>query len=119
MQNKKNIVIAVVLILVVVGVALYMKKIAPKNSQYSVVYLSTGEVYVGKLSTFPDIQLKDSYILQVIKDATDPNKSNFQLQPISEALWAPKSLHLMRKNIVFYGSVLPTSKIGEALAGKR
>ena len=88
------------------------------EGSYSVVYLTTGEIYVGKLSTFPSFELKDSYILQVTKDTVDPSKNNFQLQPINEALWAPKSLYLTRKNVVFYGPILPTSKIAQALAEK-
>ena len=118
MLSKKNLVMVVVIVLVVLvfGVLQYR---ANHQNDYSVVYLTTGEVYVGKLSTFPDLQLKDSYILQVTKDTTDPTKSNFQLQPINQALWAPSSLHLIEKNIVFYGPILPTSKIAETLAAQK
>lgn len=118
MLNKRNLAIVVVLVLVVAGAVFWVKKTDKGNSGYSVVYLRTGEVYVGKLSLFPDLQLKDSYILQLNKDPKDETKSNFQLQPIAEALWAPKVLHLVKDNVVFYGPVLSTSKIGEALAGK-
>lgn len=116
--NRKNIVIAVVVILIVVGAGFWMNKVN-KERGYSVVYLSTGEVYVGKLSTFPDLQLKDSYILQVTKDATDPTKSSFQLQPVSEALWAPDSMHLIKDNIVFYGSLMSDSKIAQTLLAQK
>ncbi len=88
------------------------------NNGYSVVYLSTGEIYVGKLKTFPDLELTNSYVLQVTKDATDPTKNSFQLQPISEALWAPKVLHLTQKNVVFYGPLLSTSKIAQTIAAQ-
>ncbi len=92
--SKRNTIIAIVVVLVLLAVAffVYQKKM---GSGYSIVYLSTGEVYIGKLTTFPDLQLKDTYILQITKDTTDPTKSNFQLNPISEALWAPSELHLM------------------------
>lgn len=114
-MSKKNLVILVVVILVVVVLGFYWTN---RSNDYSVVYLVTGEVYVGKVTTFPDFQLRGSYILQVAKDATDPAKSNFQLNPIDEALWAPKVLHINKENVVFYGPILPTSKIGEALAAK-
>ena len=117
-MSKNNIVLLVVVVLVVVGVALWVNKTKRGSNEYSVVYLTTGEVYVGKLTTFPDLELKDAYILQLNKDATDPLKSNFQLQPISEALWAPKSLYLTRKNVVFYGPLLATSKIAETIAAQ-
>ncbi len=116
-MSKKNIVIAVVAVLVVLGVAFLINR-KNKETGYSVVYLTTGEVYVGKLTTFPDLQLKNGYILQVTKDATDPTKNNFQLQSIDQALWAPKTLHLMKDNVVFYGPILPTSKIAQTLAEK-
>ena len=117
-MSKKNIVLVVVLVLVVVVVGVLKYK-AMQTNGYSVVYLTTGEVYVGHLTTFPDLQLKDGYILQVTKDTVDPTKSNFQLNPISQALWAPESLYLNKQNIVFYGPLMSNSKIAETLAGKK
>lgn len=117
-MSKKNIVIVIVSVLVVIVLGLFLRKMNSANV-LSVVYLTTGEVYVGKLITFPNFQLKDGYILQIAKDATDPTKSNFQLNPVSEALWAPQVIHLNRKNIVFYGPLLPTSKIAESLAAQK
>ena len=116
-MSKKNIIIVVVIVLVVLIVGTLGYKMR-HNDQYSVVYLTTGEVYVGKLTTFPDLELKDSYIMAVSKDTTDPTKNNFQLNPINQGLWAPSVLHLVEKNVVFYGPLLPTSKIAETLAGK-
>ena len=117
MPSQKNLIIGIIVLVVVAALGFWTYTVN-KNMGYSVVYLSTGEVYVGKLSTFPDFELKNAYILQVAKDATDPTKSNFQLTPISEALWAPESMHLTRKNVVFYGELLPGSKIAQTIAGK-
>ena len=75
-MSKNNIIILVAGVLVVLGVGLYVKKIE-QNKDYSVVYLSTGEVYVGKLSVFPSFKLDNAYILQIAKDEKDPTKSNF------------------------------------------
>ena len=125
MQNKNNMLVGLVVVLVVVAGLVFVKMRGAEDydpidsNGYSVVYLSTGEVYVGHLSTHRDFELKDSYILQVAKNVADPTKNDFQLQPISEALWAPQSLHINKKNVVFYGSILPTSKIGQALAAKK
>jgi len=57
--------------------------------------------------------------LQVTKDATDPSKNNFQLNPISDALWATKDMHLTRDNVVFYGLLMSNSKIAETLATQK
>lgn len=116
--SKRNTIIVLVVVLVLLAVGLFVYKTKLGN-EYSIVYLSTGEVYIGKLTTFPDLQLKDTYILQITKDTTDPTKSNFQLNPISEALWAPKELHLTEKNVIFYGPLLSTSKIAQTLAEQK
>ena len=71
---------------------------------------------MGKLNTMRSFELKDGYILQNIKDINDPTKTNFQLKPLSEFLWAPKSLHLIEKNIIFYGPLSPDSVISKKLA---
>lgn len=112
--SKRNTTIAIVVVLVLLAVGLFVYK-TRMSDEYSIVYLSTGEVYIGKLTTFPDLQLKDTYILQITKDAEDPTKSNFQLNPISEALWAPKFINLTEKNVIFYGPLLSTSKIAQTL----
>ncbi len=117
MLNRKNVVVIAIVVLVIVGVGFWFQKVN-KDNGYSVVYLTTGEVYVGKLTTFPDFQLKNGYILQVTKDEKDPTKANFQLQPVDQALWAPEVLHINQKNVVFYGPILSTSKIAQTLAGK-
>ena len=80
------------------------------------VYLSTGEVYVGKLRVFSNLMLTDSYVLQIAKDATDPTKNNFQLNPIKEALWAPKKTSYYERSSCFLWPLLPNSKIAETLA---
>lgn len=115
--NKKNIVIAVVLILIIIAFGCWWYN-AKHADDYSVVYLTTGEVYVGKLSHFGGLELRDAYILQVTKDPADETKTSFQLNPINQALWAPQSIHLIKDNVVFYGPLLPTSKIAETIAAQ-
>lgn len=110
-------IVGVVVLVVLVGALGFYKM--KQGSDYSIVYLTTGEVYIGKLTTIPDFQLKDTFILQITKDTTDPTKSNFQLNPVSEALWAPRELHLMQKNVIFYGPLLSTSKIAQTLAEQK
>ena len=117
-MSKKNIVIVALVILVVIGVGFFLNKKSKDNNAYSVVYMTTGEVYVGKLTTFPDMRLSNGYILQVVKDETDETKSNFTLNPIKDALWAPETMHLIKDNVVFYGPLLTTSKIAQTLAGE-
>ena len=115
-MNKNKVLVGVIVVLVVVlGFFMVSKQKNAGETGYSMVYLTTGEVYIGKLTTFPDLELKDSYILITTKDATDPSKNNFQLNPIKEALWAPEYLRLNQKNVIFYGPLLASSKIAQTL----
>lgn len=116
-MSKNNIITAVILVLAVLGATLWANKVN-KEKGYSVVYMATGEVYIGKLSTLPDFTLTDSYQFQAVKDATDPTKSSFKLIPIKEALWATESMHLIKDNVVFYGALTSSSKIAETLAAQ-
>lgn len=113
---KNNKVISIIIaVLLVIGAFWIVNDLRSKDS-YSVVYLSSGEIYVGKLSTFPKFTLSDGYVLAITKDATDPTKNNFQLNPISKMVWAPEKLVINSKNIIFYGPLDKTSKIAQALA---
>ena len=118
LQNKVKILVVLVVVLVIGLVfVLFRGRLGELvKTDYSIVYLTTGEVYIGKLKTFPDLQLTNGYILQISKDEKDPTKNNFQLNPIKDALWAPKVLHLVEKNVVFYGPLTPESVIAKKLA---
>ncbi len=119
MSNKRNVVgLVVVVVVILAGVACWYYGNKMTN-QYSVVYLTTGEVYVGKLATFGDFKLRDAYILLVSQDPADKTKNNFQLNPIKDALWAPEYLNLVRKNVVFYGPLSPESNIAKTLAAQQ
>jgi len=123
MSKKKKLVAAAVILIIIAGaiggLCLYSKWQMSKS--YSVVYLATGEIYIGKLSCFPKrFKLNDAYRLQAVKDPEDETKTNFQLTPLDEALWSPKELYLNYDQIVFHGPIEESSKAGEALrnAGK-
>ena len=114
-KNKQVwITMAVVVVLLALAVVFAIKN--NKNKGYSVVYVSTGEIYIGKLNTFPQFSLKDVYILQANKDPNDPAKNTFKLNPISDALWSTNSMHFIKDNVVFYGPILDTSVIAKKLA---
>jgi len=117
--NKNNILIGLVAVLVIVLVfVLFGDKLKPKanSSQNYVVYATTGEVYVGQLSKYPNFRLTNVYLYQIVKDPTDPNKSNFQLQPLKETLWAPDYINFEKANIIFYGPLSAESEIAKKLS---
>ena len=116
---NKNKILMVLVIVLAVGLifALFGQKMKA-NDGYSVVYMTTGEVYVGKISTFPSFTISNGFILQAIKDPTDSTKNTFQLNPFKNTFWGTEKLHLNSKQIVFYGPIGKDSQIDKALAGK-
>ena len=113
--SRKNIIAVVIVVLVVVGGALWINNSNEGASDYSIVYLTTGEIYIGKLTVFPYLKLEDAYILQVARDENNPENITFQLNPINDALWAPQSLHLVEKNVVFYGILKSDSRVARTI----
>ncbi len=110
----KKIIAAVIVAAVIVGAVVYIYRLKTVKP-YSVVYLATGEIYIGKLSTFPQFELKDAYLLQTVKDKDDPAKSNFQLTPLTDTLWSPVKINLNSRQVVFYGPLRDNSRAAEAL----
>ncbi|MBI2645164.1 hypothetical protein HYW94_03275 [Candidatus Uhrbacteria bacterium] len=108
----------ILLAVVVLGIGYYGWRSYERSKLYSIVYLQTGEIYVGKLSFFPKVTLADPYILRVTKDEKDPKKNNFQLSPLKETVWNTKSLTLNKPHIVFYGLLDKDSQAGRALSNR-
>lgn len=126
-MSKNLKIILSVLALVVVGGSLYLAALSvfkPDalrnvfNKSYSVVYLSTGEIYIGRLSTFPKLVLTDAYLLQIGSDQADPNKKTFQLAPLKDAVWSPDKIYLNDEQVVFTASIRADSEIAKTLKGK-
>ena len=122
-KPTKSFVILIVLVIFVaiVGICVYSEMNMSKKP-WSVVYLSSGDIYVAKVSHFPKMWISsDAYLLQVVKatveteEGTPKTETNFQLTPIREALWAPEKLYLNQDQIIFYGPISETSQVAETL----
>ena len=126
-KSKKSLIIfIVVIVLLVLAFGFYVySELNISKKPWSVVYLTTGEIYVGKVSHFPKLQLFDAYILQIVtppeakteEGIQEKPKTSFQLTPLKDALWAPKKLYLNPKQVVFYGPIEENSKVAEAIRG--
>ncbi|OGY57982.1 MAG: hypothetical protein A3D47_01940 [Candidatus Colwellbacteria bacterium RIFCSPHIGHO2_02_FULL_43_15] len=126
MSRKIKIILLVLVLVVVVGgsitvavLSVYKPDAIKKlfNEPYTVVYLDSGEIYVGKLSTFPRLTLRDSYILQVVPNPDDATKTGFQLAPLRDSLWAPKEIYLNQDHVVFTAPVRDDSQVYKTLSG--
>jgi len=87
------------------------------NKPYSVVYLSTGDIYIGKLSTFPKLVLTDVYLLQMVPSSDDPTKKTFQLAPLKDTVWSPERIYLNKEQVIFTGPVREDSQVAKTLSG--
>ena len=117
MNNKNSVIIFICLAVIALAVAVSIYFQTGKQSQYnySIVYLTSGEAYVGKLSFFPRLTMKDAYLVQIVKDPTDSTKTTFQLAPLSQAIWSPKVLYLNDEQVIFSGPINESSKVVETI----
>lgn len=84
-------------------------------SSYSAVYLTTGDIYFGKLSWFPSPRLTDVWFIQRSVDAE--NQSQLNLLPFSSSFWGPMNeVHLNPKQIVLWARLKAGTDISRALA---
>lgn len=127
MSKKIKITLLILILILIVGVAISFAALAVYkpdairnmfDKSYSVVYLSTGEIYVGKLSVFPRLVLTDAYLLQTVPDQADPTKQSYQLAPLKEALWSPEKIYLNDDQVIFTASIRAESEIAKTLKGK-
>lgn len=123
-KSFKIFIVVIVLLVLAFGFYVYSDLNISKKP-WSIVYLATGEIYIGKVSSFPKFRIVDAYILQLVKKPSEGEgetgepKTSFQLTPIKDALWAPKKLFLNKKQIIFYGPIEENSKVAEAIRGAK
>ncbi|MCK9187161.1 MAG: hypothetical protein PHS16_02825 [Candidatus Colwellbacteria bacterium] len=80
---------------------------------YMAVYLTTGDIYFGKTSTFPCVEVEDAWFLQRAQDG------NLGLQRFAEAVWEPAGdIKINKDQIVFIAKLSDTSPIIQAIEGK-
>lgn len=116
------IVVLVVIFLLCVGVLVGIRvnaKGAGSNdvslSPYSAVYLSTGDVYFGKLDWSPSPHIEDPWFLQ---RGTDPSgNATVGVYPFSQVAWGPSdAIYFNSQNIVFWTRLSSTSSVAEVMA---
>lgn len=99
-MNKLNkiLLFSVIILVIAFGVVLYWQK-GGFEQPYSAVYLSTGDLYFGKLSHFPKLSLSDVWLLQ--RNANDA-QNPFGITKFDKAFWGPEDeLNIDSKNIIW------------------
>lgn len=122
-MSKKLFVSFFIAVLVLVGVGIwlgiYLGQIQSGNSvsPYSAVYLSTGDIYFGKLSWFPTLRLNNVWFLQRGADANQ--NPQFAIAPLTATFWGPSDeLFLNAKDVVFTVRLRADSQVVQAIEGR-
>ena len=78
------------------------------RSGYYAFYLSTGDIYFGKLAWFSRYTIKDPYYLQF----TQSEQSPIRIVRFQNAFWGPgKELKLNPQNVIWVSKLSPTSQV--------
>lgn len=112
MKNGLNkILLAVVIVLLVVLVVIVGWKYIAGGPSYYAVYLRTGDLYFGELSTFPSFSLSHVYMLQV----NSQNQQNpVSIQKFTNVFWGPEdSISINRNEVVWYTRLASDSKLAQ------
>jgi len=84
-------------------------------SPYSAVYLSTGDVYFGKLDWFPSPHIENAWFLERGTDAK--GNPTVGVYPFSQIAWGPAGdVYFSSNQIIFWTHLANTSSIAQALA---
>jgi len=126
MRIHKIVVIIIIILIVafllcvgiLVGIRVNSNAAGPNDaslSPYSAVYLSTGDVYFGKLDWSPSPHIEDPWFLQ---RGTNPSgQATVGVYPFSQVAWGPSdAMYFNSQNIVFWTRLSSTSSVAEAMA---
>lgn len=121
-KYKKLLIWSAVVIVVLVAVAvLYFswsggaKSDDFKASQFTAVYLSTGDIYFGKMDWFPYPRMTNVWFIQ--RSVDQKNQPQFGLAPFKGIFWTPiDEISFNPKDIVFWTKIKDGSQLAQALA---
>lgn len=113
MKFFKNPLFLICVVLLIIIAYLIFWQNAAKNKNIA-VYLSTGELYFGKLEDkLISYDLSNAWLLN--KD----DKGEYKLQEFQAAVWKPVgNLHISKDKIVFWTQIDSQSQVSQLIDGK-
>ncbi|MBI4262431.1 hypothetical protein HY624_02800 [Candidatus Uhrbacteria bacterium] len=123
-KRAYGIVLVLVVVILAAGALYWKLRVAEQwgkrggEATWSVVYLSSGEIYVGKLTSGKRPQFDQGYLVMKVANEKDPKSSDIRLQPLSETVWAPTTLYLNPDHVLFSGPLDPKSTAAQRLQEK-
>lgn len=124
MKVSKGLVItlAIIVVLLLIGAGVWVGVTVMGNnssavslSPYSAVYLSTGDIYFGKLSWTPSPHMDDAWFLQRGTDAK--GNPTVGVYPFNQVAWGPSNtVYFNSQQIIFWTRLSATSSIAQLIA---
>ncbi|MCK9626633.1 MAG: hypothetical protein M0R23_09305 [Bacteroidales bacterium] len=109
-MSKNNIIVLILCMIIFLASACFFY-LGRTNDSYYAVYLDTGELYIGHLSTFPVLVMTDIHYIQ--KNETS---NTLGLQKFAESVFSPEDkIVLNRDNIVWTTKLKEDSKMMKAI----
>jgi len=103
-----SIIVLVIAVIIVAGVLSFKK--TDGGDDYYAVYMTTGDIYFGKLDYFPRLALEDAYLLRLTSDEKNPIK----IEKFSDSIWQPEDkVYLNDEQIVWKAKVNEKSQLLE------
>lgn len=107
MDRKKIIILVSVFLVILAIISLATWKFF-FHPDYYAVYLSTGDIYFGKLTCFSKYVLKDPYYLRMGGNEGTP----ITVESFQEAFWGPgETLRLNPENVIWISKLNPASPV--------
>lgn len=100
--NLVFLIIIIVLILLIAGWGIWKMT---SGSQFSAVYLITGDLYFGKLVHFPSYGMKQVYTIQVTQDEENP----LSVQRFRNVFWGPEDFLKINRDQVIWSAGLDSA----------
>lgn len=109
-MKKKSFVFTILFaVLVVLGGGWLVWKVFIAEPSFSAVYLTTGDLYFGRLVKFPSYGLKQVYTLQV--NPQDQNQP-FRVRRFRDIFWGPGDfMRINRDNVVWTVELDPSGQL--------
>jgi hypothetical protein len=119
MSKNIKIILIILVAIIFIGAGVWIGLIVSGNtssasglsaSPYSAVYLSTGDVYFGKLDWFPSPHLEDAWFLQRTTDAN--GNPTVAVYPFGQVAWGPTDIvYFNSQQIIFWTRLATDSNV--------
>ena len=119
LNNKILFVIILVLVLALAGLILRQKFLSSSFSseRYSAVYLTSGDLYFGKLSHFSKYTLSDVWLLQ--RNPQD-EKNPLSINSFERVFWEPEGkIKINPDNVLWVAKLKKDSQIVQFILGQK